>query len=202
MNDRIYLGSGHTSSLGKSRKNKPRSSNGAKEHFAPNCNVEFPEIPNPKLPNPNGDSLIVKPIFKHPKEGSLSNCSGPIPNLCLPGNMSDLSPTPQTNLEMHERVPYEDDLQINMDWDVEATDGNLNDSFLSSLNLDGIFEPESVDVHEENESGYSTLDSGISVSCSEQQTESEMPAFSDGFDCSLLSFGNISSYEYPLNQSV
>ena len=84
---------------------------------------------------------------------------------------------------------------------MEASDGNLEDSFSSSLNLDCVFDSENIDLREENESGYSGSDSRIFGSCSEQTIESEVPKFSDGFDCSLLSFGNISYYEFPLNQN-
>ena len=199
-NDRIYQGSRCTSGSGKELKNKPRSCNDAQEHFISNYDVEFPQIPNPKLPN--GDYLVENLISTNPKEGSFLNCSGPIPNPSFPGKLSDSSPTSQSILEMHEKNPYERDLQISMDWDMEATDGILNDSFSSSFNLDGIFNSDSIDVREENESGYSSSDSCISVSCSEQKIESEVPKFSDGFDCSLLSFGNISYYEFPLNQKV
>ena len=198
-NNRIYEGSVSTSSSGEDWKNKPRSSNGAKEYFVPNCDVELSEIPNPKLPNSNVDPVFANPISTHPNENGLFNCSGPIPNLCLPGNISDPYPTTQINLDIHEGIPYEHDSQIHMDWDMEGTEGNLNDSFLSSFNLDGIFESESTDVRDEPESGYCSSDSCIAVSCSVQKLEEEMPAYSDGFDCSLLSFGNISYCEFPLN---
>ena len=199
-NNRIYEGSVSTSSSDKDWKNKPRSSTGAKEYFVPNCDVELPEIP--KLPNSNVDAVVANPISTHPEENGLFNCSGPIPNLCFPGNISDPYPITQINLDMHEGIPCEHDSQIDMDWDMEATDGILNDSFLSSFNLDGIFDSDGIDVREQNESGYSSSDSCISVSCSEQKIESKLPKFSDGFDCSLLSFGNISYYEFPLNQNV
>ena len=201
-NDKVYQGSRCTSSLGNERKNKVHGSNDAEKHFVPKCYVKSPEIPNPKLTNTKGDPVIEKPIFTHPKEGGFFNCSAPIPNPCFPGNINETSLTRLTTLVMHEKNPYEQDLQINMDWDMEATDETLNDSFSSSFNLDGIFNSDSIDVREENESGYSSSDSCISVSYSEQKIESKVPIFSDGFDCSLLSFSNISYNEFPLSQNV
>ena len=119
-------------------------------------------------------------------------------------DVADRTPSPSpTNIsaESHRNDKCE---QIIMDWDVESINENLNNSFSSSFNLDGIFVSESLDVHDERESGYSSSDSRISGSSprSERKTESEVLTFSDGFDCSLLSFGNISFYEFPLNQTL
>ena len=78
---------------------------------------------------------------------------------------------------------------------------SLKESFSSSLNLNGIFHSEGVDGCDEQESGYSSADSRVSgsFSCSEKKLDIKTPAFSDGFDCTLLSFGNISHYEFELS---
>ena len=191
-------------------KNRVQSSNsGGEKHFVPNHDLtKCPEDPNPKRPNLNDDPVIGKPMLSHPIDNCFPDCSRPTPNLCFPGKLSDPSPTPQATLEVQVTNYSEHDLHNNLGWDVgndedlqEFAEVNLNDSFLSSFNLDNIFVSESIDVHDEQESGYSSSDSCISVSCSEQKLESEVLAFSEGFDCSLLSFGNISYLEFPLCQN-
>ena len=209
---RMYQGSRFcTSDSGKECPNKPLRSYGAKKYLVPNGDMEYPDIPNLKIPNLNGDHVIEKPVITCLKEGGLLDRSGPLSILCLPGKSNDPSPTPQSTSNVQEKNYCERDMHNNLDWDAGLSDGNvqdsevinLNDSFASSLNLNCIFQSEN-DVRDEKESGYSSADSCISgsFSCSENKFDDEMPAFSDGFDCSLLSFGNISYYELELNHNV
>ena len=212
-NGRMYQGSRLcTSDSVEEWSRKPLSSFGAKKHLVPNCDVTFPEIQNPKIPNPDSDHVVEKPVITRPKEGGLLDRSGPVSILCLPGKPNDPSPTPRSTLNMYEKNHHEYDLHNNLDWDVGFDDKNLqdsevislNESFSSSLNLNGIFHSEDVDWCDEQESGYSSTDSRVSgsFSCSEKKLDKETPAFSDGFDCSLLSFGNMSYYEFELSQIV
>ena len=193
--------------------NEVQSSNsGGKKHLVPKHDlIKYHEDPNPKHSKLDADPVIDKPIVAHPKNNCFPDCNGPISIQCFPGKLNDTSPTPQTTMKVHEKNYYERDFHNNLDWDVGLDDGNvqdsevinLNDSFASSLNLNGIFHSENLDVHDEHESGYSSSDSRISGAflCSEQKMGSEVPKFSDWFDCSLLSFGNISYLEFPLGQN-
>ena len=161
-----------------------------------------------KTPKLRSDPVVKKPIFARLKDDRFADCNEPMHNICFPGKLGDPSLIPQATSKVHVTNPSEHDFHNSLDWDVgseedlhESEEVSLDDSFSSSLNLDKIFNSETVHVHDENESGYSSSDSRVSVSCSERNIEREVPTFSDGFDCSLLSFGNISYYEFPLNQN-
>ena len=201
------LGSGmYNFDSGNDWNNQMRSSHsGGKNNFVPNHNlIKCPE--HPKTSKLRSDPVVKKPIFTHPKDDCFPDCNEPMHNICLPDKLSDPSPIPRATSKVHVTNPSDHDLHNNLDWDVgsaedlhESEEVSLDDSFSSSLNLDEIFNFENVHLHDEDESGYSS-DSRISVSCSERKMEGDIPAFSDGFDCSLLSFRNISFCEFPLRE--